>query len=180
MRYNTCNRTYRNKKKLKGTGISVTESLTARRMNMLEKAREEYTFNNVWLQDDKIIFFDKNTNKVKTYFFFFFRQLARLFTEKKSVFSTAILLRSFLLVSGIFYIFTYYLYQILGNATLIVKIHPKNTLSIITKQYFLSSNFQHYSLTEVSTSIKHTNRSCSGMGEQKAPSSLKSVTHILQ
>ena len=72
MRYNTCNRIYRNKKKLKGTGISVTESLTARRMNMLEKAREEYTFNNVWLQDDKIMFFDKNTNKVKTYYIYFF------------------------------------------------------------------------------------------------------------
>ena len=68
MRYNTCNRIYRNKKKLKGTGISVTESLTARRMNMLEKAREEYTFNNVWLQDHKIMFFDKNTDKVKTYY----------------------------------------------------------------------------------------------------------------
>ena len=125
-------------------------------------------------------FLIKIQTKLKLIIFNFFRQLARLFTEKKNVFSTAILLRSFLLVSGIFYIFTYYLYQILGNATLIVKIHPKNTLSIITKQYFLSSNFQHYSLTEVSTSIKHTNRSCSGMGEQKAPSSLKSVTHILQ
>ena len=89
--------------------------------------------------------------------------------EKKSVFSTVILVRSFLLVLGIFYILTYYLYQILGNATLLVKIHHKNTLSIITKQYFLSSNFHHYSLTEVSTSIKHTNRSCSGMGAGKAP-----------
>ena len=125
-------------------------------------------------------FLIKIQTKLKLIIFNFFRQLARLFTEKKNVFSTAILLRSFLLVSGIFYIFTYYLYQILGNATLIVKIHPKNTLSIITKQYFLSSNLHHYSLTEVSTSIKHTNRSCSGMGEQKAPSSLKSVTHILQ
>ena len=37
-------------------------------MNMLEKAREEYTFNNVWLQDHKIMFFDKNTDKVKTYY----------------------------------------------------------------------------------------------------------------
>ena len=34
VRYNTRNRIYRNKKKLKGTGISVTESLTARRINM--------------------------------------------------------------------------------------------------------------------------------------------------
>ena len=68
VRYNSHNRIYRNKKKLKGTGISVTESLTAKRINMLEKAREEHTFNNVWSQDGKIMFFDKNTNKVKTYY----------------------------------------------------------------------------------------------------------------
>ena len=33
---------------------------------MLEKAREEYIFNNVWSQDGKVMFFNKNTNKVKT------------------------------------------------------------------------------------------------------------------
>ena len=68
VRYNTRNRIYRNKKKLKGTEISVKESLTAKRINMLEKAREEYTFNNVWSEDGKIMFFDKNTSKVKTYY----------------------------------------------------------------------------------------------------------------
>ena len=68
VRYNTRNRIYRNKKKLKGTEISVKESLTAKRINMLEKAREEYIFNNVWSEDGKIMFFDKNTNKVKTYY----------------------------------------------------------------------------------------------------------------
>ena len=61
VRYNTRNRIYRNKEKLKGTGISVIESLTAKRINMLEKAREEHTFNNVWSQDGKIKFFNKNT-----------------------------------------------------------------------------------------------------------------------
>ena len=60
MRYNIRNRTYRNKKKLEGTGISVTE--TGKRINMLEKTREEHTFNNVWSQDGKIMFFIKNTN----------------------------------------------------------------------------------------------------------------------
>ena len=55
-------------KKLKGTGISVTESLTAKRINMLEKEREKHTFNNVWSQDGKIVFFDKSTNKGKTYY----------------------------------------------------------------------------------------------------------------
>ena len=67
-RYNTHNRIYRNKKILKGTGISMTESLTVKRSNMLEKAREEHTFNNLWSQDGKIKFFDKNTNKVKIYY----------------------------------------------------------------------------------------------------------------
>ena len=66
VRYSTRNGIYRNKKKLKGTGISVTESLTARRINMLEKAREEHTFNNVWSQDGKIMFLDRNTSRVKT------------------------------------------------------------------------------------------------------------------
>ena len=66
VRYNTCNRIYRNNKNLKGTGISVMESLTAKWISMLEKARQEYTFNNVWSEDGKIMFFDKNTNKAKT------------------------------------------------------------------------------------------------------------------
>ena len=66
VRYNTCNRIYRNNKKLKGTGISVMESLTGKWISMLEKARQEYTFNNVWSEDGKIMFFDKNTNKAKT------------------------------------------------------------------------------------------------------------------
>ena len=73
--YNTRNRIYRNKKKLKGTGISVTKSLTAMRINMLEKAREERTFNNVWSQDGKIMFFNKNTKlKFVIVNFCFFRR----------------------------------------------------------------------------------------------------------
>ena len=68
VRHSTRNGIYRNKEKLKGTGISVTESLTARRINMLEKAREKHTFNNVWSQDGKIMFLDRNTSRVKTYY----------------------------------------------------------------------------------------------------------------
>ena len=67
-KHSTCNKIYRNNKKLKGTGISVKESLTVKRINMLEKAREEHTFNNVWSKDGRIMFFDKDTNKVKTYY----------------------------------------------------------------------------------------------------------------
>ena len=68
MRYKTRNRIYRNKRKLKGTGTGVTESLTAKRINMLEKAREEHTFKNLWSQYSRIMFFDKDMNKVKTYY----------------------------------------------------------------------------------------------------------------
>ena len=53
VRYSTRDRIYRKKKKLKGTGISVTKSLTAKRMNMLEKAGEKYTFNNAF--DHKMV-----------------------------------------------------------------------------------------------------------------------------
>ena len=36
------------------------ESLTAKRMKMLEKARELHGFVNVWSKDSKIMLFDKN------------------------------------------------------------------------------------------------------------------------
>ena len=158
-RYNTRNRIYRNKKKLKGTGISVTESLTTKRINVVEKAREEHSFSNVWSQDGKIMFFDKSTNKVKIYYSYFFLAMSQTnYGEKKSVGSIVILLRSFLVALLLFfYILTYYFYQILGNAPLIVKIHHKNILflSNIKKQYFFFRNFYHYSITEFSISMKH-------------------------
>ena len=47
---------FRNKKLLKRTGISVTESLTLKRMGHLKKAREQHGFVNVWPLDGKIMF----------------------------------------------------------------------------------------------------------------------------
>ena len=47
---------FRNKKFLKGSGISVTESLTLKRMENLKKAREQHVFANFWALDGKIIF----------------------------------------------------------------------------------------------------------------------------
>ena len=55
-------------KRLKGIGVSVMESLRVKKINMLEKVREVHTFNNVWSQDCGIMFYDKHTNKVKTYY----------------------------------------------------------------------------------------------------------------
>ena len=47
---------FRNKKLLKGSGISVTESLTLKRMEHLKKVREQHGFANVWTLDEKIMF----------------------------------------------------------------------------------------------------------------------------
>ena len=67
-RYNTCNKVFRKKKQLKGSGVSITENLIARRISQLKKAREEHEFKNVWSADGRIICLDKNDNKVKVYY----------------------------------------------------------------------------------------------------------------
>ena len=45
-RYSTRRKVLVNKKKLKNTGISITESLTKRRMEFIEKSKSEFGFNN--------------------------------------------------------------------------------------------------------------------------------------
>ena len=67
-RYNTRNKVFRKKKQLKGSGVSITESLTARRISQLKKAREEHEFKNVSSVDGRIMYLDKNDNKVKVYY----------------------------------------------------------------------------------------------------------------
>ena len=44
------------KKLLQGSGISVTDNLTLKRMEHLKKAREQHGFENVWTLDGKMIF----------------------------------------------------------------------------------------------------------------------------
>ena len=46
-RCNCRRRIFLNKKTLKNTGISITESLTVKRMEMLNKAKERFSFSNV-------------------------------------------------------------------------------------------------------------------------------------
>ena len=54
---------------------------------MLEIAREGYTFNNVWSQDGKIMFFDKNTwLKLIIINFFFGNEPDHLLRKKKFCF----------------------------------------------------------------------------------------------
>ena len=67
--YNACNRIFKIKKKLKGKTVSITESLTKKRVVKLKKAREMYDFKNR-SQDDKISFSNVNdrNNKVKVFY----------------------------------------------------------------------------------------------------------------
>ena len=54
-RYNIRNIVFKNKKKLKDTGISINEILTQKRMQLLTKGRNEFLFKKVWTQDGKIL-----------------------------------------------------------------------------------------------------------------------------
>ena len=65
-RYNVRGRMFREKRKLKGTGKTVTESLTTKRIGQLNDTREKYGFNNVWSYDGKILC--KINNEVKVYY----------------------------------------------------------------------------------------------------------------
>ena len=59
---------FSNKKLLKGTQFSITESLTANRMGTLKEAVEKHKFRNVWTADGKILYKGRNDNKVKLYY----------------------------------------------------------------------------------------------------------------
>ena len=56
----------KNKKKLKGKGYLITESLTAMRMKKLTEAHNSFGFTNVWTQDEKIL--GKDNNRIKVFF----------------------------------------------------------------------------------------------------------------
>ena len=68
VKYNTSNIIYTNKKVLKGKWISVTGSLTAKTIKMLEKEKELHGFVNVWSQDGKMFFNKTIMNKVKAFY----------------------------------------------------------------------------------------------------------------
>ena len=57
------------KRNLKEKLLSISLSLTKRRVVELKKLREIYGFKNVWSQDGKILFSDVNDrNKVKVFY----------------------------------------------------------------------------------------------------------------
>ena len=68
VRYNDWNIVFRNKKKLKGQKISITESLTKIRMDKLRQAKEIYGFTNVWTNDGKLFFKSDSNAKPQVYY----------------------------------------------------------------------------------------------------------------
>ena len=53
---------------MKGTQVSITESLTAKRVGFLKKAREKQHFRKVRTAGGKILYKDGNDNEVKLYY----------------------------------------------------------------------------------------------------------------
>ena len=67
-RYNVRETVFSNKKNLKGSNVSITESLTPKCMEILKKARLEDGFINTWTSDGKILYKSSRENKVKLYY----------------------------------------------------------------------------------------------------------------
>ena len=62
-RYNVKGKMFREKLESKGTGKSITEIITTKRIGQIKDAREKYRFNNIWLYGAKILY--KVDNEVK-------------------------------------------------------------------------------------------------------------------
>ena len=68
---------------LKGKEISVMESLTAKRIKMLEDTGELHGFVNVSSQDDNIMFFNKTKSKVSIFYKWNFNDVEANYGKKK-------------------------------------------------------------------------------------------------
>ena len=66
--YNDHSEIFNNKKRLKGTGVSITESLTAERMRQLKIARDQFGFKDVWSIDGRIMYKDSTSTKPKLFY----------------------------------------------------------------------------------------------------------------
>ena len=66
--HNTRKKVFLNKKLLKGAQVSITESLTVRRVGILKETRGKNQFGNVWTAEGRILYKDGNDNKVKLYY----------------------------------------------------------------------------------------------------------------
>ena len=68
VQYNDRHKVYLNKKRLKDSRISITESLTAYRMGQLNKPRDEHCFRNMWTHNGKILFKENGSNSTKLFY----------------------------------------------------------------------------------------------------------------
>ena len=66
--HNDKHKVLRNKKRLKGKKISITESLTKTRMAKLNEARDVFSFTNVWTSDGRILYKQDGEERTKIYY----------------------------------------------------------------------------------------------------------------
>ena len=66
--HNDKHKVFRNKKRLKGKKISITESLTKTRMAKLNEARDVFGFTNVWTSDGRILYKQDGEERTKIYY----------------------------------------------------------------------------------------------------------------
>ena len=66
--YNDRREIFNNKKRLKGTGVSIIESLTSERMQQLKIARDQFGFKDVWSIDGRIMYKDSTSTKPKLFY----------------------------------------------------------------------------------------------------------------
>ena len=67
-RYNDRIKIFRNKKRLKGKKMSITESLTGLRISKLKEARDKFAFRNVWSTDGRIIYKEEGSDQTRVYY----------------------------------------------------------------------------------------------------------------
>ena len=65
--YNFRKKSFSNKNNLKGSSVSIMESLTPKRMDILKEAMIEHELTNAWASDGKILYKSATDNKVKLY-----------------------------------------------------------------------------------------------------------------
>ena len=68
IRHNDKHKVFRNKKRLKGKKVSITESLTKTRMAKLNEARDIFGFKNVWTSDGRILYKQEGEEGTKLYY----------------------------------------------------------------------------------------------------------------
>ena len=68
VQYYNRRKVFSNKKNLKDSGVSITESLTVLWMEELSKACNEHGFKNVWGIDGKILFKENGSNKAQLFY----------------------------------------------------------------------------------------------------------------